>query len=91
LLRKRSPDRKKYGPPKGAKNGDRLTDAHRSYCKKIGKDVSWEEFAVIRESDKKQKRNPVERSEWGEDPTFRRPIPEIIARINRLAEIAMRR
>ena len=91
LLRKRSPDQKKYGPPKGTKNGDRLTDAHRAYCKKIGKNIPWGEFEVIREADKRQKRNPVERNEWGEDPTFRRPIPEIIARINRLADIAMRR
>jgi hypothetical protein len=86
-----------YGPPHGTKGE---TSDHRQWCMRYGF-CTWEAFLERRHNKKMMRleRKEIKRldkieskSEWKvESPTFRRPIPEIIARINRLAEIAMRR
>jgi hypothetical protein len=66
---------RKYGDPEDAQNDEKY-NKHKSYCEKNGF-CTWSEYMCA-----KQNRVVLKSDEWGEDPTFRRPISEIIARIN---------
>jgi hypothetical protein len=77
--------KRKYGPGHTAKDGWKLFCEHKAYCENRGEYLDWYQYEHSVGLKRKPYWTPSTDDDWGEDPTFRRPIPEIIARINRLA------